>query len=277
MHPMPASFLPFFLLASAADGWLGIWLEDADTAIVSEVVDGSPAHRAGLLVGDELLAVGDVATPTRDGFVRAIQGRKVGERVVIKLRRDGKERTVTVQLAQRPEEAGAPSAAGAAPERPPAPQGETRAPGARGYLGMRVRNTDRGVVVEQAIENGPAAAAGVRAGELVVGVDGRRVEALTDLDAELRDAPAGRKLALALRGESGPRTVTVTLGRHPDARDVAVPTEAAPPGNADDREGVDGAAHRRALEAEIAALRAELAELRREVELLRRARGGRQE
>src|SRR5678809_1590381 len=90
MLPMPAPFLSLLLLAPAADGWLGIYLDDQpDEAVVSEVVPDSPAAKAGLQIGDVLLAVGDKATPSRDEFVAAIRAAKAGDRVSIKLKRGG--------------------------------------------------------------------------------------------------------------------------------------------------------------------------------------------
>jgi S1-C subfamily serine protease len=280
MHPMPASFLPFFLLAPALDGWLGIFLAERDEAVVAEVIPGSPAAMAGLAPGDVLLAVGDTKTATHDAFIEAVRGRKAGDRVAIRLRRDGRERTITVQLGERPDELPAPGASGGggtAGERPqaPAPHGEARArvPVPRGYLGLGVRDGDSGVVVDRVVAEGPAAAAGVRVGEVVVGIDGRRVDALSDLDGALRTAPAGRSVALLLRNEEGTRSVTITLGTHPDAGPVGsvAPVEPVPePPAGGARQRTHDTEH---LEAELAALRAELAELRRQIDALRRAKG----
>src|SRR5262245_25024856 len=105
MLQLPSSlFTSLLLLAPAADGWLGIYLaSDRTEAGVGGVIPGSPAGKAGRRTGDELLAVDDPAAPTREAFIAAIRGKKAGDRVRVKLRRDAQEQTVTVRLAERPE------------------------------------------------------------------------------------------------------------------------------------------------------------------------------
>ena len=75
-------------------------------------------------------------------------------------------------------------------------------PGSRveqGKLGVSVRQTDKGILVERA--EGAAAKAGVRAGDMIVGVNGKPVKSLDELKAAIDDA--GEQAALLVqRGES---------------------------------------------------------------------------
>ncbi|MFY9341506.1 MAG: PDZ domain-containing protein, partial [Planctomycetota bacterium] len=107
MLQVPAKLLAsLLLLAPAADGWLGVYLDgERAEAVITEVVPGSPAQKAGLQAGDELLAVDDQATATREAFTAAIRARKAGDRISIKLRRNDKEQIVAVKLGERPETA----------------------------------------------------------------------------------------------------------------------------------------------------------------------------
>ena len=269
MHPMPASFLPFFLLAPALDGWLGVYLDgERDEAVVVECIPDSPAARAGLRAGDVLLAIGDQATPTREAFSAAIRVRKAGERVRIQVRRDGAEQVVVVELGRRPDEP-APSAEPGRPARPAAPGAEGRVGDRRGYLGISAREQERGVVVERVLDGSPAARAGVRAGEIVTSIDGTRVDGLVQLDEVLQRARPGQRIALGVQGDGGARTLNVTLAERP-GQAGGVPVTAAPVEPvAPTREGRAQAE----LEGEIAALRAEITQLRRELEELRRAKG----
>lgn len=283
MFPMPAPLLSLLLLAPAADGWLGIYLEDRDEAVVREVIPDSPAAKAGLQMGDVLLAVGDQATPTRAEFVARIQAAKVGDRLSIKIRRGGIEQLVVVKLGQRPDQVpGSPVATPTRPSRPQAPAPVQEVPPApapqRGYLGLTVRETDGGVVVERVLPDGPAAKAGVREGEAVTSVGDLRIRNLEDLDAALRPATVGRTLAIGLRSDAGTRSVLVTLGKRPDAAEAApapiavapvAPAPAEPPVPPGPRSGRKEAD----LEAELAALRAELADLRKQLEALRQGKG----
>ncbi|MFM7062348.1 MAG: PDZ domain-containing protein [Actinomycetes bacterium] len=71
-------------------------MSSAPGASVVAVVDGSPAHRAGVLVGDELLAVGGL--PLRD--VIEYQVLTDAAEVELRLRRDGQEQAVEVVKAE---------------------------------------------------------------------------------------------------------------------------------------------------------------------------------
>jgi serine protease Do len=276
MIPLSLPLASLLLLAPIADGWLGVYLDpDRDQAVIAEVIPESPAARAGLQAGDELLAVGDQSTPTRDGLVAAIRGHKAGERLRIKLRRDGKESIVTVQLAERPGSLPAPTAE-AAPvppkqNRPPQPAVETAvvepvpARERKAYLGLRVRETDRGVVVDAAIDGGPAQSLGIRPGERITTLGDRTVRGLGDLDAVLQGGEPGKKLPIGLQSEAGTRSLTITLGSVPGdatgrSAPAAAPHAATGPAKAD---GYD-------VEREIEALRRDLRELRQQLEEMRR-------
>ncbi len=284
MLPMPAPFLSLFLLPPAADGWLGIYLDaERDVAVVAEVIPDSPAAKAGLQVGDLLLAIGDLATPSRDEFAAGIRAAKAGDRLSIKIRRGGLDQIVVVKLGQRPEQgqpAPAPAAPSTKPAAPQAPAPATEAaPGAapaagRGYLGLSVREADGQVVVDRVLPDSPAATAGVRAGEVVTSIQQVPVHGMGDLDAALRSAPAGRKVALGLRSDAGSRSVLVTLGTRPEEAGAVVAAPIAPA--ASSQPGAAGPKEARRdpeLEAELAALRAELADLRRQLEALRQGKG----
>src|SRR5688572_1646125 len=99
MHPWFLPLVSLLLLIPPANGWLGIYLASSDEPVVAEVIPGSPAAKAGLRVGDQILAVDDQPTPTRDELIEAIGSKKVGDRVQLKLRRGDQEPVVIVSLA----------------------------------------------------------------------------------------------------------------------------------------------------------------------------------
>lgn len=289
MHVVPAALVSLALLAPSVDGWLGIYLDNERTeAVVVEVIPESPAARAGFKAGDVLLAVGDRATATREDFIAAVRAGKVGERLAVRLLRDGKEQLLEVVLGQRPESVNQPPAAGGAgrPDRPmpaieSAPVRPVAPPAAgerRGYLGISVRETEDGIVVDRVLD-GPAKAAGVAPGDRVVRVGDQAVQGLEGLDQVLARSKVGDSLSLGLRGAGGARTVVVTVAPLPQdagrAADPAPRAIAVAPGAPVAAAPTPPAAPRSqaSLEAELGELRAELAALRQQLEELRRQVG----
>jgi C-terminal processing protease CtpA/Prc len=64
---------------------------------IESVVPGSPAARAGLLAGDTILAFGKLAVP---GEVPLADVLTPGDKLPVKIRRDGRDRTVTVTVGE---------------------------------------------------------------------------------------------------------------------------------------------------------------------------------
>lgn len=89
--------------------------------LIQSVEDGSPASRAGVKGPDRAVRVGifgqirigiggDLITEidgktvqTRDALTRAVEGKKVGDKIELKLYRGGRTRTVTIVLGSAPE------------------------------------------------------------------------------------------------------------------------------------------------------------------------------
>ncbi len=95
-------------------------LDENSGALVQSVVSGSPADEAGVSAGDaqvtidgqQINAGGDIITAVdgesvtgMDDVIAAVDAKKPGESVELTLLRGGETRDVTVELAQRPEQA----------------------------------------------------------------------------------------------------------------------------------------------------------------------------
>jgi serine protease Do len=71
---------------------------------------------------------------------------------------------------------------------------------------------ERGIIVRDVDQNGPAARAGVRPGDIIVALDGRAVATWTDFIRELFTRRPGDRVRLEIVRDGARRTVTVTLG-----------------------------------------------------------------
>lgn len=96
-------------------GWLGVepqditpelmrafGLKQREGVIVASVLRGSPAHEAGLKVGDIVLAMDDAALQDSIDFLNAIAPLKPGASVDLVVLRDGKRYEVEVRVGERP-------------------------------------------------------------------------------------------------------------------------------------------------------------------------------
>jgi S1-C subfamily serine protease len=91
--------------------------------------------------------------------------------------------------------------------------------------------TDQGVLVQEAPKDGPAAKAGIQAGDTAVSIQGQRVMAggdvitkvdgkdlasMEDLIAAVNDAKVGDEMELEVQRDGETKTITVKLGTRPD-------------------------------------------------------------
>jgi putative serine protease PepD len=87
-------------------GFLGVSSGDPTSgrggAVIQDVTAGTPAAKAGLQVGDLVVELDGQAVTGTDDLVGRIRDHQPGDRVTLKLVRDGKEQTVTATLADRP-------------------------------------------------------------------------------------------------------------------------------------------------------------------------------
>ena len=161
-------------------------LEKAEGALVSSVDDDGPAARAGIQPGDVILAWNGKPVSDSAALPVLVARTAPGEQAKVRLWRDGKERVVQVEVGTMPGENAAVASAGS--------------PGAdAGKLGLTLREGDDGLVVQDAA--GAAAAAGVRAGDVILALNNAPVKSVEQLRARLEGA--GKHVALLVqRGET---------------------------------------------------------------------------
>jgi putative serine protease PepD len=85
--------------------YLGVSTGDPETgtgALVAAVVRGGPAADAGIRAGDRIVAIGDRTISESADVAAAVVAHQPGDAVRVRLRRGGRERTVTVRLGTRP-------------------------------------------------------------------------------------------------------------------------------------------------------------------------------
>ncbi|WP_428489606.1 trypsin-like peptidase domain-containing protein [Rhodopila sp.] len=86
---------------------------------------------------------------------------------------------------------------------------------ARGWLGVSVEDRDDGVTIASLERSGPAAKAGIRAGDIVVAVNGDKIDSSRGLIRAVAVVPPGNGVRLTIRRQGHEIQVPVTVGRRP--------------------------------------------------------------
>jgi uncharacterized protein (TIGR03067 family) len=82
-------------------GFVGIALradEERKELVLQDVLDGSPAKKAGLMKDDVLVKIGDLEATDLQAVVRQCRQAKPGSELTVRVKRDGKERDVVVKV-----------------------------------------------------------------------------------------------------------------------------------------------------------------------------------
>ncbi len=183
-------------------------LERPHGALVSSVDKDGPAAHAGISPGDVILAVGGHPIERYGELSGAIAAMRPGADASLAVWRNGKEQSVTVKVAELKETAQRSARAGR-----PAEQGAGHA----GALGLTVRpltpqekeqaHTQGSLLVEEV--SGPAQAAEVEPGDIILGINGKRVHSVQELEDAGKSA--GKSVALLIQREDAQIFVPLRL------------------------------------------------------------------
>ena len=172
-------------------------LQDAKGALVAAVDPDSAAAKAGLKAGDVIVEFDGKKVEEFSALPPLVAATKPGAKTNVVYLRDGKAQKTTVAVGEAPSDKVAEAS-------PAAAKGEARKMASLGLavseLDARERKAlglDGGVKVERA--QGPAAKSGIRAGDVIVGVNGARIAGTDDLGKTLEQAPKGAPLALLVK------------------------------------------------------------------------------
>lgn len=201
-------------------GWLGVRLQEVTRdlalaygmakpsgALIADILPGGPAARSDLRVGDVIVDYENKPVERSSDLAPLVGLTAPGARARVTVFRRGQGRqTLLVSVAELKED----SAARQTPSVRPRP---TANPGGLvlGELGAAQRrrlNLDHGVAI-QGVEEGGAWSAGLRPGDVVLEIDGKRVHSVADAQRLLAQLP--RERPVVLRVQRGATTSFVAL------------------------------------------------------------------
>ncbi|MCX6833704.1 MAG: PDZ domain-containing protein [candidate division Zixibacteria bacterium] len=246
----------FALAGSRSTAWLGVSTQEVDEdlaktfslptergAIINEVVDDSPAERAGLKEDDIIISYDGKVVRDDDDLTDLVSDSRPGDTVSLTIIRDGKEQQIKAELGRRPRSHGwygnldhfeAPRAPRmpkmpALPS-PVVPDYYTYSSGDdRPYIGVSLLEISRktaeslgsdrsGVLIDDVEKGSPAEKAGLQAGDLIVAMDSEEIFDAEDVREIVADKDEGDTVRIAYLRNRQKSTVDVTLAFDEDGR-----------------------------------------------------------
>lgn len=181
-----------------------IGLEKSQGALVSEVVPGSPADKAGLQSGDVITEV-DGAQVESVGTLRGLIAlKKPGQSIALKVIREGKTIELTAEIAQNPDVEGS----GIEVEETFGLLLEPVTPELARRYSLEAKS---GLLIVQIDPNSQAFQAGLRAGHVILAVNGRTVSSVDEFAHAAKAAQQGGRILLQIKIGPNIRFVPLTI------------------------------------------------------------------
>ncbi|MGH6842520.1 MAG: Do family serine endopeptidase, partial [Methylocella sp.] len=105
---------------------------------------------------------------------------------------------------------------------------------ARGWIGVQIQpvtaeiadtlglKSDKGALVAEAQPNSPASAAGIKSGDVILGIDGERIDGPRDLARKVAALGPGKKTDLIYWHDGSEKTASIKLGSLPDDKEARI-------------------------------------------------------
>lgn len=226
-------------------GWLGVSIAENEEGKVEiiNVEKESPAELAKLRRGDIILEFEGKELTSTLMLVNEIRRRKPGNNVTLKIDRRGKTEEVKVRLGEYSEKEIKhelelkfprlfPPKLPTPPTPPQLPKVRIfpRSWESRKYIGVYLEELNKelseyfgakegsGLLVSKLTEGGPAEKAGLKVGDLIVKVDGKRVESVRELSGLIQDKEKGSKIKIEFLRDKKIRTVEVEIEEEEKSR-----------------------------------------------------------
>lgn len=193
---------------SVARGWLGVLIQEVNRdlaesfglsrprgALIAEVMPDSPAQQAGLQAGDIVLSYEGEAIERSADLPPKVGRTPVGEEAEMTILRQGKQRTIDVEIGRLPDE----GAASGAEDEP--------SPSSGGPLGLRVeplpdqlasRLDIAGGVLVTDVGRGPAFQAGIRRNDVITEINRQTITDLDDFSDAVENLPDDRAVSVRI-------------------------------------------------------------------------------
>ncbi|CDM41463.1 DegQ family serine endoprotease [Ectopseudomonas oleovorans] len=204
-------------------GWLGVVIQEVNKdlaesfgldkpagALVAQVLEGGPAGKGGLQVGDVILSLNGKPIIMSADLPHLVGGLKPGEKAELNVVRDGSRRKLDVTIGTLPEEGQELAASGSA-------QGGERSSNRLGVSVVeltaeqkKVLDLKGGVVVKEVL-SGPAAMIGLRPGDVITHLNNQAIDSTATFAAVAQELPKNRSVSMRVLRQGRASFITFKL------------------------------------------------------------------
>jgi serine protease Do len=203
-------------------GWLGVsiqpltpelsnsfGLKDVKGVLISDVVQESPADKAGIAAGDIIIEFDKKKVDTPQDLQKVVADTQPGKGVPVKVWRDKAEKTLEIKIGETPDENVAMKSTNKS----------------KSLLGLEVRpitpdiarqlnlRAQEGVIVFAVEEDSAAAEAGLQRGDVIREVNRQRVRNLQDFERATKDVKEGDRVTVLLQRGQQALYVAFTIAK----------------------------------------------------------------
>lgn len=204
-------------------GWLGVVIQEVNKdlaesfgldkpagALVAQVLEGGPADKGGLQVGDVILSLNGKPIIMSADLPHLVGGLKPGEKAELNVVRDGSRRKLDVTIGTLPEEGQELAASGPA-------QGGERSSNRLGVTVVELTAEQKkgldlkgGVVVKEVL-SGPAAMIGLRPGDVITHLNNQAIDSTATFAAVAQELPKNRSVSMRVLRQGRASFITFKL------------------------------------------------------------------
>lgn len=197
-------------------GWLGVLIQDVtrelaesfgmekpEGALIAKVLPDSPAEKAGFQVGDIVMSFAGKHVDRSSQLPPIVGSTRVGDEVPVEILREGKSQTLTVLIAELPEEEDIKLAASGEKGGAEADKLGLKVMDLTAELREKHQIEENGVLVEE-VSPGPASRAGVRKGDIILMLNNTKVKDSAHFAELSKDLPAGKAVSVLIQRQGNP-------------------------------------------------------------------------
>jgi len=202
-------------------GWLGVLIQDVNKelaesfgmenpmgAVVLKVLDDTPAKKAGIEVGDVITHFNNHVINRSSDLPLAVGRSPIGDRVKVKIIRDGKQKNLKVKIAELPTEEKL--ADKSKPKEAKSNRLNIKVVGLTKEQKKRA-NVENGVLV-QSVDEGPASKAGIRRGDVLLKLNGKTVKNVKQFLKIVKNIPEDKWIRVLIQRGDSPRYIPLKIG-----------------------------------------------------------------